>query len=585
MSLSMSSPTTLASICDKLRGICASTEQDFLQVGGTLEGIMVRAREKAEALAGLLSDGVHDGEGEGRSVAAVIDQVSEWAGGAGQGGSSEQALHSLLGVVRAVSKPILNLQSAVQTLRAMGVAMLVESARLGSQASDFEALAREVRELAISIDKKAGVIMDVVESLTRLLEKTKSTVARLGSEQGKKLTALTAECSAGLAELHAEQEAIAAVSRQAQDGYRQVVESIGRLVVNLQFHDSTRQRIEHVQEALQQLEGETDPTIQVYQVELQAAQLSQASNSFQETVGDVRQDLGAVGEMAAGFAALARGRTGGSAGTHAGVSSSSIEERVGKVGVAVLEWSSSRRSLAAAAAQVHQACGGMSQLVSEVETVGRHMFRLALNAQIQAFGMAASGKVMVAVADNIRSVARDASGNAAAVGEALREVQTCAEGLAAALGGTTEAESQRAEGIATGIRESVAALRSKNEESHRGLTLIADGGEALAGDIAGLRQGLTADQAMADTATECLAAMEQLAAAARLAAGDHDAERHAELLHATLQRYTMHAEREVHHGMLARGVAGETGGAASPEKMEMVLAGAGDDLGDNVELF
>jgi hypothetical protein len=569
----------------ELRNLAASTEQDFLAVGGNLESIVVRARQKAEALTGLLTD---DGE-HGQALATALADVTSWAAGTGQAMGSSQSLATLLKIVRSVTAPLRSLKNAVQILRAMGIAMRVESARLGSQASDFEALGREVGALAIGVDKKADAILDTIDGLVRLLVRTQATAVKLGREQQEKLVRLTEECTAGLDDLRAEHTAIADASRNAQAGFQRVVSGIGHLVVNLQFHDSTRQRIEHIDEALAALadsldvpaasDRSLDGTTAVRILELQAAQLSDAGNSFQGAVGQVRSDLQQIGDAAASFAQTARELAGQGAG-ESGEFAVTVEDRFSKVGQAVAEWSASRRALGEAAHQADQACSRMSLLVSEVESVGRHMFRLALNAEIQAFQMSSSGEVMVAVADTIRGVSRDASANAATVSQSLREVQRSAEGLSAVLGGDLTAQSQQAAEMAARVRESAGELRARNAASRRALRSIADDGDALAREIAELREGITADRVMAQVSAVCLESLEEVAAIARTVAGDPDAQQHAEILHQALRSYTMRAEREVHDALA--GVPGGSGVALQPVA---AMAGSGSELGDNVELF
>ena len=571
---------SLRNVSEKLKNLSTSTERDFLAVGGKLEAIMIRARQKAQTLAGLL-DNV-DGE-QGQALASSLDQVTAWADGIGQGVSAEMSLASLLKVVRSVSIPLWNLKSAVQILRAMGVTMRVEGVRLDSQSSDFEVLGREVGCLAVSADKKADVILDAAIILSRRLEHTQFTAARLGREQQEKLVRLMAECSAGLADLRAEHTAIGNVSQSAQDGFQRVVTGIGHLVVNLQFHDSTRQRLDHVEEALMRLAADfaEDSGAQagscVPALELQAAQLNDASRSFQTAVGQGRADLQELSETAAGFARMARQLSGNTS----RIAGSGMEDHFSTVGTAVADWSVSRDTLAEAANQALDACSRMSGMVFEVEAVGRHMFRLALNAEIQAFHMSSSGVVMVAVADNIRGVSRDASTNAAAVSRVLREVQTSAERLASALGGDLSTQSREAGAMAPRIGEAAAELHARNGQSHLALQSIADDGDALAQEIAELREGLTADQVMTEVSSACLDCLETIAAAARKTSGDPDSEQHAAILHEALQSYTMRAEREVHESLM--------GVAAAPSEAVLPLpapSGVGDTgLGDNVELF
>lgn len=560
---------TLRGVSQTLSSLSTSTEQDFLVVGGKLEEVVNGARQKADALCGLSA--VVDGA-QGQALTAALDQVTAWAGAA-ETESSDSALEELLKIARSLSRPLGNLKNTVQLLRAMGVLMLVESARLGSQTSDFHVLAEDVKALAASVDQKSDVILDAVDALSRLLRNAQATAIGLHREQQARMVRVVSESTAGLHDLHAEHDAIAEVSRNAQAGFQRVVSGIGNLVVSLQFHDSMRQRLEHIAEALTSVIDEESGSLAstaVPVLELQAAQLNDASCSFQKAMDQVRGNLKELKDTVANFAETAR-EIAANGSAHSAIEK---DDRFSGISEVVAEWSESRRGLTEAAGEACRACSQMSGWAAEVETVGRHLFRLAVNAEVEAFRASSSGTVMVAVADTLRSVSRDASDCASGVIRVLREVEASATGLASSLAGDLASRSQRASDMAAQIRGAVSELRDKNSQSRSALHSIALDGDALAQEIAALQEGLTADRMLAETSSSCLDSLESVAAELRSAAGDPDAEQHAAMLHRALRTYTMQAEREVHES-LAGGVAVVSAAASQ----------SANELGDNVELF
>ena len=162
-------------------------------------------------------------------------------------------------------------------------------------------------------------------------------------------------------------------------------------------------------------------------VALQSAQLREAREAFLAAVGKIKTELEAIGETFAGLAWTARELAGAAPGVTAHFDRD-LERHAAGIEQAVAEWVASRRALGEAAGEVDRACASMSGFVAEIESVGQRMLRLALNAQIQAVHLAASGVVMEALAEGIREVSQKASASAAAAGESLREVETAADG-------------------------------------------------------------------------------------------------------------------------------------------------------------
>ena len=570
----------LREVNERLDILTRNSERDFLAVGAKLEDILVRARAKAETLT-CATDAVSGQQGQ--TLADTLDEVARWATQATNSADCGTLLEGLSPVVLAVNAPARSLKHTVRTLRVMGVVTRVESARLGSRASDFAALAGQVGGLAAGIDEKSDVILQAVESMGRLLEETRGTAAQLERRQQAELLRLVAECSIGLQELYSQQERVAAVSQSAQDGYQQVVTVVGDVVVALQVHDSTRQRVEHVRAALAQLvEGVSarPPSAGAEAlsraVELQAAQLREARQVFLDSVARIRAELDRLEETVAGFARLARELSGDSSPSQA----SGVEKHYAAVGSAIAEWAESRRGLASVAAKVSEACARMSGFVSEIENVGLRTLWLALNAEVQAVRLAESGAVMESVAEGIREVSQGASANAAGVGQGLREVEAAVGRVASGLGDERTAAGQ-VEAMASRINELGASLHRGNAEGQRMLASIADDGNALSREIAALRQSITVDQVMEQESSACLESLEGAVSQARLAARTSAPEHRSVLIGQVAKTYTMHAEREVHDSFFA---GGSQPSKANAEKTA-ACPNAVSELGDNVELF
>ncbi len=549
-----------------LREGMAGTESDFLAVGGKLEAIVAHARSAAAAIDGPL--GTLGGAG-GEAMAGALDEVESWARSLGEGGTRAGELRNLDPVVAAVREPLGQLRGAARMLRVTGIVTRVESARLGGAAAGFLALADDVAGLAADIEQKSAQVQTAVDELRGLLADAGKNVAATEGRQHHDLIRLLEACRAGLGDLDGEQERVRAVSSQARAEYGRIVEEVGRIVVALQFHDSTRQRLEHAGEALiglaERLDAGGGTGGAATLVRLQSAQIGEARRTFVETVGGIRRDLEAVQSASAELVRTAGELGNGDSGTKA---AQHVWAAVSSIG----DWIETRRALAAAANEVAAGCARTSEYVDEIRDLGIRLLRLALNAEVEAVRLADSGAVMEAVAEGIRGVSQEASRQAEEAGRALSAAETAVAGFTGGLDGGG-AETARARQAEARLQQVCAELDARTDGAQQLLSAMSGQGAALSREIAALAAGLTADEQMERA---CAAGLEPLGEAVRLAGdgvpdGGGGSER---ALASVAELYTMQHEREIHAAVA---------GAALPEAGAALDGESG--LSGNVELF
>ncbi len=560
----------MAALCREvsreLHGLSSVTEQDFLAVGGKLEQIVGHARAAAETTSNLLD--ALGGE-VGTELTAALDEVVDWASGTRDASDHGRALDGLLPVVAAVRAPLSELHGATRMLRVAGVVTRVESARLGEDAAGFASLADEVARLSNDIEEKSESVLAAIEELRRLIGRTRETVLESERRQNQELLRLLQECRTGIEELHQDRERTYLVSLGAQEGYRTIVEEVGRMVMALQFHDSTRQRLEHVEAALtglaERLES-PEAAAEAAVVKLQSAQLDEASRAFLASVAKIRADLNAVQSSSSSLVGAARRLAGEESGT-------GVERCLAMVASTIEEWSESHRVLVSAAADVARGCARVGAFVSDIQEVGTRLLWLALNAEVEAVRLSKSGGVMEAVAEGIGRVSQEASAHAAKAGAMLTRAESTVSGFARDLSGD-DGSGDRARQAANQIRSLGAQLKERSARAPRLLSAIVKQGEELSVGIHALAEGLDADAQMERVARSCLASLAVVEKEVSARAPARTAHTSPGELAAAAELYTMEHEREVHTAV-AGGVLSDS--AAVPQ--------LDDELGSNVELF
>ena len=543
---SRSKRTGLAVSCHevsrKLHAISRDTERDFLAVGQRLEELVVHARTAAQTIGELLSE---RGIENGNEFSRALDAVLSWAESSRTAGCvRREALEELATEVLAARAPLKELRAASRMLGVTAVITRIESARLGDHATGFVALGDEVARLAVNIEQKCGSVLTGVEGLHRLIISTGTRVLTAEQQQSRDLRTLVDTCRAGLASLQSEQERFCAASLEAQRGYESILAGAGRMVSALQFHDSARQRLEHIEEALTGLaagleSGDAENFGGL--LELQSAQLEETQRAFSDSMARIRRDLQAMQATCADLVAKTRGLLPDHTST-ADERGFSADTGFRAVAIAMQQWNDARSSVMSATTEVGEGCARIAAFVGDIRDVGMRLLRLALNAEVEAVRLADSGAVMEAVASGIRSVTQQASAHAQRAGDALLRAEEAVAALARDLNGVRSADDGAASETSGRVKRLGAELERRSAETCGLLVSIVKDGEALDARMSELRAGITADRAMDDAAHFCLHSLEKMSSSlssSRTFAKGREFGRAA-------GSYTMQREREVH---------------------------------------
>lgn len=137
----------------------------------------------------------------------------------------------------------------------------IEAANAGEQGRGFSVVAREIKELAMGSEKSIHEIHEITDGLTERLQAMRQRFERARASAGDVSTRtndLLTQAVQGLnAILDDTKVKMQAVATEAE----QLSQSIGQVVMSIQFQDITRQRIEHVIEPLETLHSELPETL------------------------------------------------------------------------------------------------------------------------------------------------------------------------------------------------------------------------------------------------------------------------------------------------------------------------------------
>jgi methyl-accepting chemotaxis protein len=557
----------LAGAIADLQTLNRRTEDDFLAVGAKLEEFLGTARRIAAdmaALAQLISAEA------GQPAAEVLGQVLERSRQSeARAQAGNLALAAADEAIRRIQRTFGGFGDTVAMFHVLGSLARIETARLGSSGADFGNLAAEVKSLTANIESSGQGIVDASAVLNERMQQAIARAAGLRAQELRELPELIGEVldSLGsLAERHA--RAREASSCQSAD-YEQVSAVFGDLITSIQFHDVTRQQIEHVAEALANLNAGDAPNASSILM-LQSSQLAHTERVFLAAVERIER---ALAEIAARVDAMAEASR-----TLLGVSTDEqdsfflrMEGRFSAI-LRILEASdrtveetrTTLGDLTETAEKIRVSAG-------QVRDVEIRIRRLALNATIRAAEIGEAGNALGVLAEVMHRLAVDSGTIADEVSEAL-------DGVCRRDGqpgdGEDSAGPDGMDGLRSDLRQTILDLHSTSESSFSRLQAIVALGRRLRDGIQTVRAGFSAGALFAETFQRVQAALQQAGGQAGLSqAAEHGLDQLA-------RKYTMQAERDVHEAVALGASAG-----ASPAAETAIAVAEEEDMGDNVELF
>ncbi len=617
------SPRTLRDWSRRLREVTAGlsdlgrrTEGEFLAVGASLREVHAQAEVvsgMASAAATMISGAEIVSAIEGlRGLAERMNIFLSRSGS--EAARNEEALRRVDRIIGEVRGPLTEFKKVVRSLRVLGVSTKIESARMGRRGSDFRDLAESVGDLSALIERKSDDIMERVRDLGVSVGDTLSRVLDHEAALRDRAGAILADASASLAALvDAHDKGVETV--KAVSGRSSVISgNIGEVVTSMQFHDITRQQIEHVVHAFADLDAKLAAASGGWPgapgadrrraaglagdiCALQAAHLDSARTTFAAAVDNVIRSLRGIAGSAEDIAGEA-GRMAGTVDRTGQTALSATERGLSSVISALKECASAGRDLAELVRSAADTVEEMSVFVSAIEDIGIEMEMVALNAVVKAAHTGEKGAALGVLAESIQKLSADSRRQATAVADALREIRSAAGELRSSAGqgrGNDSAEAD-VEGMVGDLGGLLDSLEAVNGAVGQRLSGLDDAARSLSANIERIVGAITAHRVLSGVVVGVVEDVEDIQRRARQLVPAEGGASEAVALQTLAERYTMQKERKVHFAVtgIATGTAGAATGPAAPgdgrrdDGGGRANGGDGkgeDDFGSNVELF
>ena len=593
-----------------------STEGEFLSIGDSLLGF----REQAGEISGIASSVAQRMSGEAitgamrglRSILVRMEQIQ---------GESERNTETLKQVLEALCRlqgHLDGFNKIIRMLSALCNSTRIENARLGNRDIGFGALTDDVRKLVSMIEIKSTELSERSRSLSDVIQRTLAHVTGIAARQHGQVKVVFDSTVSSLESLTEKHRMSSSAAANISQRYDDVSRSMGEIVTSMQFHDITRQRIEHVGQALESAgdrngkreeeghggkrrrgrigNGSKAASISPDVCMLQMAQLEYARSELSSAVGSIVENLRGIAMHVDEMSEEAR-KMAGAAGEDDRSSFMHIEKGVSAATSALSGYEDSSREMEMAMSSAGSTLGDMSAFAKDIEGIGTRIKLIALNAIVKASHIGEEGAALSVLAESTHQLSVETCLLTHEVCEDLRSIIGSADLLSA---GVSTESGARNEEIARMKDELDGLLESFREVNGSIVSLLSrmdEEGRKLSSDIGRAVLEIKVHEKVDGVITAVVSELQQMIESqAALKSEKGPAHVDGTLLEIE-SSYTMRGERAIHQSVIELGMmpdavrlADDLSGLDQPLEIskpdgESDGKAQEDDLGDNVELF
>ncbi|GAB6110630.1 methyl-accepting chemotaxis protein [Desulfomicrobium salsuginis] len=575
----------LPALLPRLSSVIKDREDDFLRLGTTVFGINSQANTFSSTATKMASS---VGEGALHAAIAELEKHTAEAKAVFSSVSATQQLQGMtevLGLIRTLDQAMARFTPLVRTLKVLEITTRIESARLGASGSGFTTLADDVKALGNVIDEHTAKIGEhsalLMNQVASSLDRSRGQI----SAQEKGVKDMFAQLFSGIAELETMRTDSAALVVDLAKGSRQVTESMGHVIASVQFHDITRQQVEHVEEILAQAEGEirglpadgdmVGMGAWVRDVlRLQAPLLRQAEEMFRQAVEEFISNLNSIADNTRGLgdriAAVAYADQGGPSVLD------SIRRQIAQVMDAMRMSSSHVADMSRTMSGMAETISTVSSFVHGIEDIGAEIELIALNARVKAAHTGDLGRTLGVIAMEIQNLSVEARTRTGEVATILNHISTLADRLSELARSSDVTE--LVGGIQDRFESVLGRLASLDAELGRDIGHLSGLGRELIVQIRTLTSSIHFHETVSRQLQELEKGILELERGFTPFGPELDAASQPEKLKEQLSRYTMDSERLVHLAVLGHHATDGDAELFGDDGVELF----GDD---NVELF
>jgi methyl-accepting chemotaxis protein len=590
----------LKTVGSELDTLGHATEHAFLSVGARLSDFYERALTISRQSSSVASS--FSGEDVATATQGLQDLLensrSFFKKTRNDSDQDVEMLQGILKTMEGIRKPIAGFRKIVKNLSILSISTKIESAQLHDDGHDFTTIADDVERLSVLINSSSADILSRAKDVSGSVEHALAGVLTLQTRQKEKVRSILDRTHTTLAFLIEKNVSSAETVNRISTEFETITRNIGEVVSSIQFHDITRQQVEHVKEALDVAAAAlssrlgdrsaiTGADIDELTLDtravcaLQKAQLADSGFQFAGATKSIKENLRGIAAAIADVYALLEKL----AGVQDETSSSfftSIESEVSSAVNSFQEFGEGIRRLSKTVEDLTETVRDMSKFVDDIENIGMDIELIAVNARIKAARTGSEGAPLGVIAEAIQRLSADAQIQKGAMSDELKEIISTVDRLHSLTSTSSNQQTTETTEMLKNLDSLLGVLRSMNKSALSLLSSIQEQGRRLAADMESTAGSITVQEEFGAKVSKGIESIEVVIAESRKILPEGDESKGAGLLKSLEKNYTMYSERNVHESYRKANGADPAPFAPPAASIESQLDA---HFADNVELF
>lgn len=347
---------------------------------------------------------------------------------------------------RQMGARIARLRKTVHAIATLAVNAQIEVAQIDVRDEDLSSFAKEIIRLAKAAENTVESYLREHETLTKVLQSAFDAQVGFARTHEPTLRSAGEKLEASLDTIEARRRQAADAAGQIREQSKQIGQNIGAAVMALQIGDITRQRIEHVGEAVAMIasgweEGDREAPPAMWSATLseneksavaatacrmQSAQTALAASEFGD---EVHRIVGSLSQLAEEAAAIVHFGTEayGTADRRGASFLEGLQENLRIAGALLGESRAARDRVDSVVTAVGTSLGNLLDRLGSARRIEVDMHLVGLNTALKCGRLGHNGGTLSVVAHELRGYAKQTVQDADALMAALREVTAAAE--------------------------------------------------------------------------------------------------------------------------------------------------------------
>jgi len=429
----------------QIHEIIEFSEREFIVIGEKLQNFHSEAKE-ITLLSSSLTNSM-SGEVIGKSIAELQDMLlrinNYLAGIKDKFESGKNKLEIVCRILNEISEKTTYFQYIVKHLRILGISTKIESARLGADEQGFNTLADNVDNLSEKITDKSHSIREKVISLIKSASQVRHTILNLSGLEHENSNTIITNSKKSLDSLISQYKLSSSQVSKLSTHSEKISKDIGQIVISIQYHDITKQQLEHVRDAFKELNSNSKKTSKksgrgnasneylkvVHNAcRLQNAQLIHSKDDLCQATEKMLSSLSNIGNNVSGIYSELSGLF-----EEGNLKQNSVLNEIERNLISVSETltknSEVEGRLVLSIGTVAKTINELSSYVDEIGSIGTEIELIALNGSIKAARTGEDGAPMGIIAESIQKLSKEAKEQTANIVETLSKVTVIANEL------------------------------------------------------------------------------------------------------------------------------------------------------------